>query len=254
MHATATTFDHLAMALDPAILMEAAGFTPDPWQYTLLRSTSRRLLVNVSRQSGKSTSTAALALHGALFDPGSLTLLVSASLRQSGELFRKVVSFYAALGKPIEAVEDNAQSLALANGSRVVSLPGNPDKVRGFSAPRLIVIDESAQVDDSMFYALSPMMAISRGRTIELSTPYGRRGHFFEAWTAAGDDWQRIMLRATDNPRFDRAFLEEESRILGPRWFGQEYLCEFHDTVGQVFSSESIEAALDNDLQPLFPD
>src|SRR5918998_4943847 len=147
----ATTLSrHLAMALDPAILMEAAGFVPDPWQLELLRSTSRRLLVNVSRQSGKSTATAALALHGALFDPGSLTLLVSASLRQSGELFRKVVKFYEALGRPIAAVEDSAQTLALANGSRVVSLPGNPDKIRGFSAPRLIVVDESAQVDDLM--------------------------------------------------------------------------------------------------------
>ena len=180
-------------------------------------------------------------------------LLVSASLRQSGELFRKVVSFYAALGRPIDAVEDSAQTLALANGSRIVSLPGTPDKVRGFSAPRLIVVDEAAQVDDSMFIALSPMMAISRGRTIELSTPYGRRGHFYEAWTADGDDWGRIRLKATENPRMDPAFLEEELRILGARWFGQEYECEFHDTIGQMFSSESIEAALDNDLQPLFP-
>src|SRR5918995_649976 len=103
------------MALDPAQLMAAGGLPADPWQNELLRSTSRRLLVNVSRQSGKSTATAALALHGALFDPGSLTLLVSASLRQSGELFRKVVAFYEALGRPIDAVEDNAQSLALAN-------------------------------------------------------------------------------------------------------------------------------------------
>ncbi len=244
----------LAMALDPALLMEAAGFTPDPWQYELLRSTSRRLLVNVSRQSGKSTSTAALALHGALFDPGSLTLLVSASLRQSGELFRKVVAFYAALGKPIDAVEDNAQSLALANGSRIVSLPGNPDKVRGFSAPRLIVVDESAQVTDEMHMALSPMMAISQGRTIELSTPYGRRGHFFEAFTADGGDYERIALKATENPRMNPEFLDEERRILGPRWFSQEYLGEFHDTVGQVFSSESIEAAMDNAIQPLFPE
>ena len=71
-------------------------------------------------------------------------------------------------------------------------------------------MDEAAQVDDAMFFALSPMMAISRGRTIQLSTPYGRRGHFFEAWTSDGDDWERIMLRATDNPRMDPAFLEEE--------------------------------------------
>jgi len=250
MHAT--TLDHLAMALDPALLMEAAGFDPDPWQLTLLRSTSRRLLVNVSRQSGKSLSTAALALHGALFDPGSLTLLVSASQRQANELFRKTLAFYEALGRPVDATEDNARTLALASGSRIVSLPGNPDTIRGFSAPRLVVVDESGQVPDEMFIALSPMLAVGRGRTIELSTPYGRRGHYYEAWTAGGGDWERIELKATENPRMDPAFLEQERRILGARWFAQEYLCEFHDTDDQIFSGDVIDRAFESDRSSIF--
>lgn len=252
MPATLTPNRRLAMALDPALVMQTAGFTPDPWQYQLLRSTSRRLLVNVSRQSGKSLSTAAIALHGALFDPGSLSLLVSASQRQANELFRKTLAFYEALGRPVDATEDNARTLALANGSRIVSLPGNPDTIRGFSAPRLVVIDESAQVPDEMFIALSPMLAVGRGRTIELSTPYGRRGHFFEAWTSAGDDWEKIALKATENPRMDPAFLEQERRILGPRWFSQEYLCEFCDTLDQIFSGDVIDRAFDSDRPSIF--
>lgn len=244
--------DRLTIALDPARLMKAAGFTPDPWQLRLLRSTSRRLLVNCSRQSGKSTSTAALALHGALFADKSLILLVSPSQRQSGELFRKVVDFYEEIGRPIDAVEDSANILALENGSRIVSLPGNPDKVRGFSAPAMIVVDEAALVPDAMFTAITPMLAVSNGRLIELSTPYGRRGHFYEAWTAEGSDWEKIQLMARQNPRIDPAFLEEEKRIMGPRWYAQEYECEFNDTLDQVFSTESIEAAMRNDLKPLF--
>jgi hypothetical protein len=39
--------------------------------------------------SGKSTTTAAVALHSALYDPG-LIPLVSLSLRQSKELFARV--------------------------------------------------------------------------------------------------------------------------------------------------------------------
>jgi hypothetical protein len=55
----------LAMALDPAVLMQTGGLPPDPWQAALLRSAAPRLLLLCCRQSGKSTTTASLALHTA---------------------------------------------------------------------------------------------------------------------------------------------------------------------------------------------
>ena len=42
--------------------------------------------------------------------------------------------------------EDNRLSFTLDNGSRVVSLPGTGETVRGFSAPDLIIEDEAAFV------------------------------------------------------------------------------------------------------------
>src|SRR5689334_17234967 len=118
------TLAELSRSLDPALLMEDLGFTPDPWQAAVLRSTARRLLMLCCRQAGKSTTTSVLALHEALYKPESLILLVSPTQRQSSELFRKVAGFYADLGRPLGAVEDSATTLALSNGSRVVSLPG----------------------------------------------------------------------------------------------------------------------------------
>lgn len=109
------------------------GFQPDPWQAQLLRSAARWILLNCCRQSGKSTTTAILGLHQALYDPG-LVLLVSPSLRQSKELFAKVASFLKKL-EPAEVLEeDNKSSCALANGARIISLPGDPDTVRLFGA------------------------------------------------------------------------------------------------------------------------
>src|SRR5690348_5047492 len=94
----------LALALDPARLLRAQSMMPDPWQRDLLLSGDRQLLLNCSRQSGKSTVVAALALHTALFTPEALVLLVSPSLRQSGEIYRKVLDGYHALGQPLPAV------------------------------------------------------------------------------------------------------------------------------------------------------
>src|SRR5947209_6815711 len=73
---------------DPTPVMTRAGLTPDPWQEKLLRSSSSRLLLLCSRQAGKSQTAAALALKTALLEPPALILVLSPTLRQSGELFR----------------------------------------------------------------------------------------------------------------------------------------------------------------------
>jgi len=169
----------LRMALDPATFArEALGFAPDPWQERVLRWSGKRLLLNCCRQSGKSSTAAILALHRALFYPRNLILLVSPSLRQSSELFRKVMNFY----RQLEAVPPEAESalrLELKNGSRIVSLPGKEGTIRGFSGVALIVEDEAARVPDDLYRAVRPMLAVSGGRLILISTPAGRRGHFF---------------------------------------------------------------------------
>ena len=87
----------LALALDPVLLARRAGIEPDPWQTQVLRSASSRILLNCCRQAGKSTVVAVLAVHTALYEPGALALLLSPSLRQSQELFRKALAVYRAL-------------------------------------------------------------------------------------------------------------------------------------------------------------
>jgi hypothetical protein len=74
-----------------------------------------------------------------------------------------------------------------------------------------------------------------------LSTPFGRRGWFHEAWESTAG-WQRITAKATECPRIDPAFLEEQRTLLGPRYYAQEYECQFVEALDQLFSSESIDA------------
>src|SRR5262249_59764949 len=103
----------LRVALDPVQLARQVGVEPDPWQAAALRSTAPRAIWNVTRQGGKSSVAALLAIHTALYVPGSLTLLVSASLRQSGELFRTVTGLWRRLAAP-PLVEDHKLSLTTA--------------------------------------------------------------------------------------------------------------------------------------------
>jgi phage terminase large subunit-like protein len=167
----------LLHALDPVVFArDRLGFEPDEWQGGLLRSSARWTLVLCSRQAGKSTTAAVLALHTALHRPGLLVLLVAPSLRQAGELFRKFAELCGRLDPAPALSEDNAASCTFAaTGSRVLSLPGSEATVRGFSAPALVV--EDARVPDALYRTIRPMLATApAGRLILLSTPFGQPG------------------------------------------------------------------------------
>ena len=233
-------------------LVFAQYFEPDPWQADVLRSSASRLALNCSRQVGKSTAASIVALHRAVDHPGSLILLVSPSLRQSRTLFGKVSDFMRALDVKLELDEDNSLAMKFVNRSRVVCLPENAATVRGYSAADLIVDDESAYVMDELYRSMRPMLAVSGGRLIPLSTPYGKRGHFFEEWQRRGEDWERISVTADDCPRIDKTFLEQERESPGERWFRQEYYCEFVETLDQVFRYEDIMGSFTDAIEPLF--
>jgi hypothetical protein len=83
-----------------------------------------------------------------------------------------------------------------------------------------------------------------------LSTPFGRRGVFYEEWTG-GEGWKRYEVPATKCPRIFAAFLEEERRALGDWWYAQEYMCSFEDTPDQLFSHEIIEGMVTDEIEPL---
>jgi predicted phage terminase large subunit-like protein len=226
----------LATALDPVRLAHQAGLEPDGWQAAVLRSASPRLLLNCCRQSGKSTITALVALHTAVYVPGSLVLLLSPSLRQSAELFKKALGVYRTIERPVAAAAESALRLELTNGSRLISLPGREGgAIRGYSGVALLVIDEAAWVSDELYTAVRPMLAVSGGRLVALSTPNGRQGWWYEAWAQGGADWQRVEVPATQCPRISAAFLDEELRVLGPSTFSQEYECRFISRETQLF-------------------
>jgi hypothetical protein len=208
--------------------------------------------MNCTRQGGKSSVAAILGLHQALYVPKSLILLVSPSLRQSKELFTKVVDYMDMLEhKPI-LDEDNALSCRLANRSRVVSLPGTHRTIRGYSGASLVIEDEAAQVDDALHYAVTPMVAVSGGRTILMSSPFGRRGHYFEAWENGGPSWYRATATAYDCPRIPPDWLEEQRELIPASVFASEYLCQFTEPFDAVFRLEDVRAAITSDVEPLF--
>ena len=219
------------------------GFDPDPQQELVLRG-GRRGIVLCTRQWGKSTVMAAKAVHLAYTTPGSLTLVMAPCGRQSGEFLRKAEEFVSRLGIKPRTDGVNDISVVFPNGSRIVGLPENEAKIRGFSNVSLLVIDEASRVTDEAYRAMRPTLAVGDGHLWLMSTPNGKRGFLYEEWTHGGPGWEQIHVTAPDCPRIRPGFLAEERAREGDTWFRQEYLCEFVERDRAVFLQESIDRSV----------
>lgn len=220
------------------------GNTLDGWQRQVLDSRKKNKILNCSRQVGKSTVTAIEALHRAVYRANQLILIVSPSLRQSQEIFKKVTYYANQVATMPDKVEDNQLSLALSNGSRIVALPGNPKTIRGYSAASLVIIDEAAFTEHAVFAAVSPMLSISKGDLMLLSTPNGKIGFFWEVWDKGGDDWEKFEIPWTECPRHTPAQMDALRQVIGEMRFNVEFLCQFYDPEDAVFSYDDLAASI----------
>ena len=187
----------------------------------------------------------------ALRVPGSLTLILAPSERQAKETFGKAARFYMATGQVVPPDSYRKLGMELANGSRIEALPGTEKTIRGFSEVDLLIVEEAARVADELYYAVRPMLAVSGGRLMMLSTPAGRRGVFHHEWIE-DEGWERYEVPATHISRIPASFLEEERRAL-PAWiYRQEYECSFEDTEDQLFGYELVQSSITDEVTPPF--
>ena len=237
-------------AADVMRLAARAGFVPDPWQLRVLTSPAQTILLNCSRQSGKST-VLALLVCWYLVQPCKLVVIITPSLRQSKELMRKVLAFWRRLGRPVAHVAATRTTLELANESRLEAFPGNSDTIVGISAVDLLIADEASRIPDELYNAVAPMLAVSNGRLLAPSTPRGKRGWWYALWetpAASDPDIGRELVPATDCPRISAAFLARERRRIGEWWYRQEYGCEFLETATAAFREQDIDAAFRSEV------
>lgn len=244
--------ERLRSRVDDGPAVMSLGFEPDAVQRDLLEQGGHRLILNCTRQWGKSTVTAAKAVQTAYEKQGSLTLVMSPSARQSAEFVRKASGFVRRLGIRPRGDGDNEISLEFPNGSRIIGLPGMEATVRGFSAVTLLIIDEASRVTDEQYHAVTPMLAVGNGDMWLMSTPRGKRGFFYEVWAKGGPEWKKVSVPASGCERISEEFLRGERESMGELVFRQEYLCEFVDLENSLFDRDVLMAAINPAIRPLW--
>lgn len=245
----------IRFALDAPAFAQAAGYDLDPWQRDLLTTMPLRASLNCSRQSGKSTACALMATHTAAFEADSLVIICSPSQRQSAEMLRSVRQMHGKVDGLPELVSESVLKLELANGSRVLALPGGDQgkTIRGLAGARLVIVDEAARVEDELFAVVRPMLATrSDGQFVMLSTPAGKRGFWYENWHDNDPKWTRVRVPASDCPRISKEWLAEELKALGAARFSEEYELAFIDADSSAFPTSIIDRAFTTELLPLW--
>jgi hypothetical protein len=228
------------------------NFKLDDWQRDFLKAAEdpgiKQIALLCTRQAGKSEMVSLVTCWTMLTKPKSLCLLLSPILRQSGELFKKVMDNFDLLNE--RYAQRTALTCKLKNGSRCVSIPANQN-IRGFSKVALIAEDEDAQVPDNIYYtAALPMLAVSQGKLILLSSPYGQRGHFWDICVNGRDtEWQKFEVPANLVPRITPEWLAQRRAEMLESFYQQEYFCKFNENLMGAFTTQSIEDSFEENVE-----
>jgi len=254
------------------------GFDPFPWQEAILESKSRRIIINAARQSGKSTITSTDPCWIAKFKDKSLSIVLAPTESQSQDDMRKIQQFIRR--DPEYPKYDPASThVNVRENESLISVVPATQSARGKSQPAVVILDEASQIEDLIYTeVVTPMFTANDGRLILLSTPYGKKGFFFDIFNnpRPNDPWERYEVRSpwqpiqTPNgldlvPYMDgdeKAYQEERAKKgirawfsprhydyeeqleklfdMGIRKYQQEYCCEFVETETSVFSYDEV--------------
>ena len=217
----------------------------DPWQQEVLE-TEGNLVLRSGRQTGKSTVISIKASEYAVSHAKKLVLIVAAVERQAYLLFEKTLSYLVDNYKKLIKTGKERPTkhvINLTNGSRIMCLPTGLTGygIRGYTTD-LLIVDEAAFVRDEVFRAVSPQLAVTGGKLILLSTPFGKEGYFYERFDDSS--FKTFHVSSEDCPRIDKEFLKREKTRMSRIQYAQEYLGEFVDELLRFFPTELIKSCM----------
>ena len=230
-------------AADPGSFARSVlGWTPDEKQLMVLRTTSRRVVLNCARAWGKSTVTATRIVHLTVMRPGRTAVIISENLSQTGEVFMKIDGFLEQLGITARGEPGKQLARRLPNGSRILGIAAREAAVRSYHGD-FVFIDEAARIEDDVIDAFTPVLMARRGDLWMASTPKGKRGRFWEIWTY-GKNWLKVSVPVSENPRIAAEFVEQCREEKGDDWVKRELGCQFVESGVEALSLEDVDAVL----------
>lgn len=173
-------------------------------------------------------------------------MVIASVERQALLLFEKILShLHEYHRKTIKKGKDRPtkHKLTLTNGSVIHCLPTGLSGygIRGYTID-LLIADESAFIPEEVWTAVTPMLAVTRGNIILLSTPFGKGGFFYRCFS--DPTFTSFHISSEECPRKNQEFLDQEKARMTTLQYAQEYLGEFVDELRQFFPTELIRSCM----------
>ena len=231
----------------------------DKWQEEII-GTKGNICLRSGRQVGKSTVISHKVGIYATSHKNKNVMVISAVERQAYLLFEKIL-FYLEQNhkKMIMKGKDRPtrSKLKLTNGTVIHCLPTGLSGmgIRGYTID-LLIADEAAFIPEAVWDAVTPMLIMTGGDTILLSTPFGKGTYFHDAfqrdnYTAFHKTTEEVIREREISDEWTEAIrdtnlinLEHEKKTKTKLAFAQEYLGEFVDELMQLFPTKVIESCM----------
>ena len=214
----------------------------DNWQQQVL-ATKGNIVLRSGRQVGKSTVIGIKAAKYALENPKKTIMIISKTERQAGLLFTKILFNLTQINKSqiLKGKDRPIKSrILLKNGSAIHCLPAGETGygIMGFTID-LLIADEAAFIPEEVWLSVIPALAITRGEIWLLSTPFVKKGYYYECFS--NPTFTSFHMSSEDCPRKDQQFLDHKKQTLTKAQYAQMYLGEFRDELRQFFSDKLIQ-------------
>lgn len=223
---------------------KAVGFTPHAKQREMidgiLGSKAKYHVACVGRQFGKSLMAMNLVLYWAINDSPSRILWVSPVYSQTDKVQKELMQAIGGTGI-VEACNYSTNEIKLKNGSIILFRSAERyDNIRGLTCD-YGVIDESAYCkDEAWTEAIRPVFMVRGKKVLFISTPKGKNWFYNLFQLGVSQDNPNYVAytgSSYDTPYIDQQEIADAKKTLPENVFLQEYLANFIDAGGEVFSN-----------------
>ena len=217
----------------------------DKWQKEVLNQKGN-ICLRSGRQVGKSTVISIKAAEYAVYNKKKVVLVVAAVERQAYHLFEMTLNYLSDNYKSQIKMGKNRPTkskIQLTNGTVIYCLPTGVSGlgIRGYTVD-LLIADEAAFIPEEVWTAITPMLAVTHGNIILLSTPHGKEGFYYDCFQ--NEDYSSFHVSSEECERVDKKFLKREKERMTKVQYAQEYLGEFVDELMQFFSTDLIRNSM----------
>lgn len=192
------------------------------------------------RQMGKSLLIEMLLLECSVNHENQTSIVIEPTLAQSRKMSNELYNHI----KNIPVFQSyNSQLLEIkfTNGSQILFKSSEQGEValRGYTVTKYgyLVVDEAAYVNDTLFYAATPLTNANKATTLLFSTPRWKSGFFYDLYNSTASNCFSYNWSTWKNPFITEDKFEMLKATMPTQLFLADYLGQWMENSSDVFGN-----------------